>query len=158
MTAQVKRTATTIANRHGREATIGWLGLLGIAVFVLLQNNGLSLPARVACLAVVLLASIWPLYRGWRMGVRFDEHGVTVHKFWRTDRFGWPDVKRFEDQRCATGLKRWVWNLNIVLRDGRVITTYLGTLKETVSPKTLIAIRQAAKRYETPAELHHYLG
>jgi hypothetical protein len=158
MTTQVKQTATTIANRRGREGTIGWLGALGIVGFVLLGDNRLSLPARVTCLAIAGLASIWPLCRGWRMGVRFDDHGITVHKLWRTDRFGWPDVKRIEDQRCATGSKRWIWNLNIVLRDGRVITTYLGTLKETASPKALIAIRQAATRHEVPAELRHYLG
>jgi hypothetical protein len=158
MTAQVKRTATTIANRQGRETTIGLLGVLGFGVFVRLGDNRLSLSARVTCLAVAVLASVWPLYRGWRMGVRFDDHGVTVREFWRTDRFGWPDVKRFEDQRRATGSKRWLWYLNIVLRDGRVITMYLGTLKETASPKTLIAIRQAATRHEIPAELRHYLG
>jgi hypothetical protein len=156
MTSQVQPTVTTIANRHGREQILAWVIMLGVGVVVLLGANSLSPPARVTCLAVAVFGSIWPVYRLWLMGMRFDDRGVTVRKFLGTDRFGWPDVRRFEYRRFLTE-HGWSWHLKIVLRDGRVITTYLGTLKETASPKALIAIRQTAARHEIPTELHRVL-
>jgi Bacterial PH domain len=89
------------------------------------------------------------------MGVHLDDDGVTVRKFLRTVRVGWPEVSRFEDGRVAIDAGRaWAWALNIVPRDGRAITIPMGSpLSETTSPNPLIAIRQAAARHEIPAEL-----
>jgi hypothetical protein len=43
-----------------------------------------------AYLAVTALAAIFLLYGGWRMRVRFDDHGVTIREFLSTYRIGWP--------------------------------------------------------------------
>ena len=124
MTSQVEPTVTTIANRQGRIVTTAFLVIIWIGVPSVVFGSSMSPPVRVICLAVTAVASIWSLYRGWRMGVRFDDHGVTVRKFLRTDRFGWPEVSRFEDGRVTVGTASgWAWALDIVLRDGRVITS-----------------------------------
>jgi hypothetical protein len=109
--------------------------------------------AVVAYLAVVAAASVWLLARGWRLGVRFDERGLTVRKFLKTYRFGWPEVSHFADGSTLAGEGQAGWALAVVLRDERVITTRLAGLAGAGSPKRLAAVRQAADRYQVPAEL-----
>ena len=155
MTSQVKPTVTTIANWQGRIVTVCFAFMVGIGVVAAAFGSSMSPPARITSLAVAAFALTWSLYRGWRIGARFDDHGVTVRKFLRTDRFGWPEVSRFEDGRVAVDAgRRWAWALDIVLHDGRIITTPLGRpLKESTSPKTLSMVQQVAASHEIPAEL-----
>jgi DivIVA domain-containing protein len=115
-------------------------------------------PASVlaAYLVVVMLASIWVLYRGWRMGVRFDDRGVRVRKFLATDRFGWHEVSRFSDGYAAFTYEGGVhrhWALNVVLHDGRIVRVKATARDGSASPRMLAAIRQVAERYGIPAEL-----
>lgn len=59
--------------------------------------------------ALILLA-----YPFWCMGVRFDDRGVRIRAFLRTDRFGWPEVSHFADGRTA-------------LSDGKDTADFLGS-------------------------------
>lgn len=56
----------------------------------------------VADLAVFAIVSAWVLYWGFRLGVRFDDHGITIRRTFRTDRYTWPEVSRFADGRYKT--------------------------------------------------------
>ncbi len=107
--------------------------------------------------AVVAFALILLFYRFWRMGVRFDEHGVRIRGFLRTDQFGWPEVSHFADGRTTlTDGKdnETVWALAVVLRDGQTITVKATAawLKWPTSrgPKMRAAIAQVAARYQIP--------
>jgi hypothetical protein len=148
----------TIANWQGRILTACFVVLLG-AVAVLWGFSSLRSPAlRVTFLAIAAFALTWSLYRGWRMEVRFDDHHVTIRKFLRTYRIGWPEISRFEDGRITVNVgNARAWALDIVLRDGRVITTRLGPLSSGFpwkgTPETLSAIRQVAELHKIPAEL-----
>ncbi len=62
--------------------------------------SGQNVPAVavfLAGIAVVIWGCIWGCTRGWRMEVRLDDLGVTVRNFLRIHRFGWAEVRRFED-------------------------------------------------------------
>jgi hypothetical protein len=158
------RPATTIPN---------WLGRM-IVIFLLLCGCGLAVlpvfdrppwakhaPVSVvaAYLTVVVLVSIWLLYRGSRMGVRFDDHGVTIRRFLPTRRVGWTEVSHFADGAAGLvgeGRVEWAWALDIVLRDGRIVTTRAGMIGNPASFETLSTIQQAAARYGIPASLTGY--
>ena len=123
--------------------------------------------ARYVAVGAAVLISVF--YRFWRMGVRFDNHGVRIRGFLKTARFGWPEVSRFADGRTTVGVggEKFsdFWALVVVLHDGRAITVkataelggFRGFLKgpecvlQDVSPKVLI--EQVAARYQIPAEL-----
>lgn len=110
--------------------------------------------------AVVAFALILLFYRCWRMGVRFDEHGVRIRGLRHTDRYGWPEVSHFADGRTTLTdgtASADFWALAVVLRDGRTIT-----VKATAAwprwptwrgPKMRAAIAQVAARHQIPAEL-----
>jgi hypothetical protein len=108
--------------------------------------------AVVADLAVVAIVSAWVLYLGFRLGVRFDDQGVTVRRFFRADRFSWPEVSRFADGCIETqGGKSWA--LDVVLVDGRAVTLKATARRRKASPKMLAAIGEVAARYQIPAGL-----
>jgi hypothetical protein len=104
-------------------------------------------------LVVVAAALIWGCFRGWRIGLGVDEDGVAVRNFFRTHRFGWPEVSCFADGSALGGESEHWWALSVVLRNGRAVTARGTTRSGSPSPKTLAAIRQAAERYQIPAEL-----
>jgi hypothetical protein len=152
--------ALTIAERYPR-----WLAViftLVIAILpglILMQKSQTFLPrghvlAAVAYLAAAAAVSIWGCFRGWRMGLRLDDQGVTIRNYFRTYRIGWPGVRRFADGSVSGGEAGRLWALNVMLRDGRVITAAATSRgKRTARPQTLTAIEQAAGRYDIPAEL-----
>jgi hypothetical protein len=85
--------------------------------------------------------------------LRFDDDGIMVRNLFRTYRIGWEEVRWFTDGASALpGGGVYYWALDIVLRDGRVITA-TGTSSQTwtARPGTLTAIRQAAERHGVPA-------
>ena len=159
--AAVTPAVTTIANWNGRVGTVLLVApgtcLAAYAVFDRPHWARHAPGSAVAAyLAAVAPAAIWLLYRGWRMGARFDKHGVTVRRFLRTNRFGWPEVSYFEDGYQIKNRAGLFWALNAVLRDGQTVTVV--TAEQTLtgrsaSPRLLAAIRQAAVRHQIPAEL-----
>jgi hypothetical protein len=89
----------------------------------------------------------------WWAWLRFDNDGIMVRNLFRTYRIGWEEVRWFTDGASALpGGGVYYWALDIVLRDGRVITA-TGTSSQTwtARPGTLTAIRQAAERHGVPA-------
>jgi len=123
------------------------------------QNSQTLLPrghvlAAVAYLVIAAAVSVWGCSRGWRIGLRLGDGGVTVRNFLRTYRVSWPEVLCFADGSVSRGQAGRVWALDVVLRDGRVVTAS-GTAggKRGARPGTLAAIGQAAERYAIPAEL-----
>jgi Bacterial PH domain len=89
--------------------------------------------------------------------LRFDDQGVTVRNVFRTYRIGWAEVRRFTDGSVGGGTPEGggggQWALRVVLHNGRTVTAK-ATKAWTVAPsKTLVAIGQAAERYDIPADL-----
>jgi hypothetical protein len=111
-------------------------------------------PAAVAYLAAAAAVSIWGCWRGWRLRLRLDDHGVTVRNFFHSYKFGWPEVRRFADGSVNGGNAGRLWALSVALNDGRVITAS-GTSrgKRDARPETLTAIRQAAEHHAIPVAL-----
>jgi hypothetical protein len=111
-------------------------------------------PAALAYLAAAAAVSIWGCWRGWRMGLRLEDHGVTVRNFFHSHRFGWHEVSRFADGSVHGGEAGRLWAVSVVLCDGRVITASATSRgKRDARPRTLTAIRQAAERHAIPAPL-----
>jgi hypothetical protein len=146
--------------------------LCGGCVLAVIAGLGLKhapVSAAVAYFAVVGLVAIWMLYRICCMGVRFDDYGVTVRKFFRISRFNWPEVSHFADGvivMSQAGTSLGLWALQIVLRDGRSVIPG-GTAKLPMwrskeqrkepavpaTPEVLAKICQVAARYHIPAQL-----
>ena len=148
--------AITIAERYPRWSTIILTLLAAILpalVFPALLPRG-HLPATVGYLVIAAAVSIWGCSRGWRIGLRLGDDGLTVRNYRHTYRIGWPEVRRFADGSVYGGGDGRFWALSIVLRDGRVVTAS-GTARgnRDARPETLTAIRQAAERHAVPAEL-----
>jgi hypothetical protein len=51
----------------------------------------------VAYLAFITVAVIWGCFRAWRIGLSMDEQGITVRNYFWTHRFGWTEVRCFEN-------------------------------------------------------------
>jgi hypothetical protein len=127
----VRTKATTIASDDGRAMAIVVV-LCGVfaAVFPLFDRahwwvwakHILLVPAVVADLAIVAIASAWVLYWGFRLGVRFDDDGVTVRRIVKIDWYAWPEVSRFADGCYKTGHGQTIWALDVVLVDGQAVT------------------------------------
>src|SRR6516165_4459258 len=102
MSSEVRPTVVKFADwMMGRMwAFVGVPILGGLAVVADVDGPG-HWPQDARYLAVVAFVSILLFYRFWRMGVRFDDRGVRIRGFLRTDRFGWPEVSHFEDGRTA---------------------------------------------------------
>jgi len=99
-------------------------------------------------LAVAAVAVILTLYRAWRLGVRFDDHGVTVCNYVRTNKIAWAEVGSFTDG-TTDGCN---WALTVLLRHGEDVTA-TATRGRPGSPETLMAVRRAAARHQVPARL-----
>src|SRR5207302_9969431 len=58
----------------------------------------LAVPARWEWLAAAVLGLVVVLLtlRAWRIGLALDAEGLTVRNYWRTRRFRWDDIDRFE--------------------------------------------------------------
>jgi DivIVA domain-containing protein len=146
---------------HGRTRAVLVIGLCAaVAVIPALAPPTPQWARHAASLAsyLAVVASIAALllYRGWRTGVRFDGDGLTIRYFFGTRRIGWHEVSRFADGRTAgmgEGAGR-VWALEVVLRDGRVVTVK-ATARDgrSAAPKVLTAVLQAAELYGIPAAL-----
>jgi DivIVA domain-containing protein len=113
-------------------------------------------PSLAIYLVVVASVSAGLVYRGWRTGVRFDSRGLTICSFFGTRRIGWDEVSRFADGRTAgmgEGAGK-VWALDVVLRDGRVVTVK-ATARDSSSAasKVLTEVLQAAECYGIQAPL-----
>jgi hypothetical protein len=109
-------------------------------------------PAVVADLAVFAIASAWVLYCGFRLGVRFDDHGVTVRRAIKADRYSWPEVSHFADGCFKTGDGGKIWALDVVLADGQAVTL-TATAGKKPSTKILTAIGEVAARHQIPADV-----
>ena len=109
-------------------------------------------PVVVAYLVILGFASTWLLYRGCRLGVRFDDHGVTVRRTLRTARYSWPEVSHFADG-STEGQGGALWALDIVLSDGHTVTLRPFAWGRSARPKTLATIERVAVRHQIPAEL-----
>jgi hypothetical protein len=79
--------------------------------------------AAVIYLVILASASAGLLARARLMGTRFDDHGIRVRKYFSTRRFGWPEVSHFADGGWINDGDDQRWVLDIVLRDGRTVTT-----------------------------------
>ncbi len=96
MVSEVRPKATTIASWVPRVEALTFV-LGGAAAAVLLPFDRahwwqwakrIPVPVSVvAYLVVVAFASVWLLSRGCRLGVRFDDHGVTVRRLLKTYRY-----------------------------------------------------------------------
>ena len=134
------------------------LALLPLLALVAWAQAGHWHEATVRYVAVAAFALILLVYRFWRMGVRFDDDGVRIRGFRRTDRFGWHEVSHFADgcARLNDGVHddQYAWALAVVLHDGRAITmNATAALPKWRGPKVRAAIAPVAARYQIPAEL-----
>jgi hypothetical protein len=158
--AQDGPAAVVIAERSPR-----WVAMITTIILAVLPDLEVTqhspavlsrghVPVALAYLAAAAAVSIWGCWRGWRMGLRLDDHGVTVRNFFHSHQFGWHEVSRFADGSVHGGEAGRLWALSVVLRDGHVITAS-GTSwgKRDARPQTLTAIRQAAGRHAIPAPL-----
>lgn len=171
MTSRPTPAATTIGSWWTDRLwpTVLLSGACVVAVIAGLKPKHVPVSAVVAYFAVAGLVSIWLFCRICRMGVRFDDHGVTVRRFFRISRFDWAEVSHFADGEVVmsqAGKSAGLWALQIVLRDGRSVTPQ-GTAKLPwwrskeereepaipATPKVLAKIRQVAARYQIPAQL-----
>lgn len=161
MISEVKPSAITIPSMHGRTRAVLVIGFCAaVAVIPAFAQPtpqwARHAPGLVVYLAVVASVSAGLLCWGWRTGVRFDGHGLTIRYFFWTRRLGWHEVSRFADGRTA-GMGEGagqVWALDVVLRDGRVVTVK-ATARDSRSaaPKVLTAVLQAAEYYGIQAAL-----
>jgi hypothetical protein len=160
MSSEVGPEVLKIANTYARSNSSG-LAVLPLLLLVTWAGAGHWQWATGRYAAVAAFALILLLYPFWRMGVRFDDHGVRIRGFLRTDQFGWPEVSHFADGHATLsdgkGASEDVWALAIVLHDGRAITVKATAawLKWPTSrgPKMRAAIAQVAARYQIPAKL-----
>jgi hypothetical protein len=153
MTSETRPPVTTVSNYISRTLT-SFVVPSGAVIAVVALSDGPRWAKDTAVLAaycaVVAVAAIWLVWRGWRSGVRFDEHGVTIRKIFRTRRFGWPEVSHFADGRGRYPEGR-PWVPAIVLRDGRAVTLQEWAWGgKSPDPKIPAAI---AACYGIPAEL-----
>ena len=129
MISEVRTSAITIPSMFGRTRAVLVIGVCAaVAVAVALARPAPQWarhsPSLAVYLAVVASVAALLVYRGWRTGVRLDGDGLTIRCFFWTRRLGWHHVSRFADGRTAglgEGTGR-VWALDVVLRDGRVLT------------------------------------
>ena len=151
---------TIVAERRPRWAAI-FLTLVGGVVVALIpstkfpnQVKHLPVPGIATYLAIVTIATVVGCFRSWRMGLVMDQHGATIRNYFRTFRFGWPEVNCLADGSAYAGADGWKWALSLRLHDGRAVTA-TGTMASGPRrmPEVLAVIGQAAERYAVPAEL-----
>jgi hypothetical protein len=151
---------TIVAERRPRGAAI-FLTLAGGVVVALIpstkfpnQVKHLPVPGMATYLALVTIATFVGCFRSWRMGLVMDQHGATIRNYFRTFRFGWPEVNCLADGSAYAGADGWKWALSLMLHNGRAVTA-TGTMTSGPRrmPEVLAVIGQAAERYAVPAEL-----
>jgi len=154
MAPEVRPAPIRIADRGGRISTTVYL-LIAIVIADAEGPGGGQVhgSAAVIYLAILASASAGLLARSWLMGTRFDDRGIRVRKYFSTRRVGWPEVSHFADGGWMNDADDQRWVLDIVLRDGRTVTTGATSSGKTARPGQLAAVRQAAARYGIPAEL-----
>jgi hypothetical protein len=83
------------------------------------------------------------------LAVRFHDHGVTIRNYWRTRRYRWDQVSHFADADVWASGVRPQWGLDVVLRDGRVVTAR-ATLHEDgrASAEVLAVIERVARKQQ----------
>jgi hypothetical protein len=89
---------------------------------------------------------------GMRGSLQFDDQGVTVRNAFRSYRIGWAEVRRFSDGTVWGGGEVPLWALAVVLHNGRTVMAR-GTAARDARSETLVAVGQAAVRYDIPADL-----
>jgi hypothetical protein len=151
---------TIVAEGRPRWAAI-FLTLVGGVVVALIpwekfpnQVKHLPVPGIATYLALVTTATVVGCFRSWRMGLVMDQHGATIRNYFRTYRFGWPEVNCLADGSAYAGADGWKWALSLMLHDGRAVTA-TGTMASGTRriPKMLTVIRQGAEPYAIPTEL-----
>jgi hypothetical protein len=153
MTSEVRPAGVTFSSPAIRILVIVFV-VPGGALAALLPWGGSWPPwAAAAYLGLVAIVAAGVLYWSFRLGVRFDDHGITIRGIFGTDRYGWPEVSRLTDGRQGGGEGPDAWALNVVLADGRTVTVHATARNKSASPKVLAVIRQIADRYQIPAEL-----
>jgi hypothetical protein len=165
MSSELKPAAITIGSWFERLTPtvlvcVGWI----FAVVAGPKPANAPFSAVIAFYGGLGLASIWLIYRICRMGVRFDDQGVTFRGLFSTQRWNWPEVSHFTDGANSItdndgGLVHF-WALKMVLRDGRSFTvpgttripwTY-GREPDGI-PTVLVKTRQVAERHQIPARM-----
>jgi len=101
---------------------------------------------------LVAVAVIWGCARAWRIRLHLDDHGVTVRNYFRTSRFGWPEVGRITDGSVYAAAAGNAWAVRIVLRNGKWVTA-AGTTGAKDSKPMMAAIRQAAENHGIPVDM-----
>jgi len=154
MAPEVRPAPIRIADRGGRISTTVYL-LIAIVIADAEGPGGGQVHGSAALIYLVILASASAglLARSWLMGTRFDDRGIRVRKYFSTRRVGWPEVSHFADGGWINDGDDQRWVLDIVLRDGRTVTTGATSSGKTARPGQLAAVRQAAARYHIPADL-----
>ena len=161
MISEVRPSVVTIPSMHGRTRAVLVISCCAtVAVLVAFAQPTPQWARHTSSLAAYLavVASVAALltYRGWRTGVRFDGHGLTIRYFFWTRRLGWHEVSRFADG-CTSGLGEGadqVWAVDVVLRDSRVVTLKATARDDrSAAPKVLTAVSQAAEYYGIQAAL-----
>lgn len=110
-------------------------------------------PVVITYVGAVAAAFIAGCVRISRMGVQFGGHGITVRNFLRTRTVGWHEVSHLTDGSAQGGEAGDVWALNVVLRDGRVVTAVgAKAIGKVARPEMLEAIRQAGDRHGIPVK------
>ena len=158
MLTRMQLQTTTIATLQPRvEAIVSTLCVCLLAGFLVTDGphwvTHAPRPAIVAYLVILAAVLTWGCLRGWRIGLRVDQDGVTVRNFVRTHRFTLAEVDCFTDGLSRGGEAKYWWALCVVPRDGRAVTAKGTTRWGPPSKKTLTAIRKAADRYQIPGEL-----
>jgi hypothetical protein len=165
MSSALKPAAITIRSWLERLKPTGLVSV-GCIFAVVARPKPANAPvsAVIAYYGALGLVSIWLFYRIGRMGVRFDDQGVTFRRLFRKQRWSWPEVSHFTDGAAVMtghdGGSVQIWALKMVLRDGRSFTVP-GTTRIPWAygrepaglPTVLAKTRQVAERYQIPARL-----
>ncbi len=109
MISEVKPSAITIPSEGARELMVILTGIfVTVALLVAFVQPtpqwARHAPSLAVYLAVVAAVSAWLLYWGWRAGVRFDDHGLTIRYVFGTRQLGWREVSHFTDGCCKAGI------------------------------------------------------
>src|SRR5215472_3046548 len=101
---------------------------------------------------VAAVAFIWVLIRVLRIGVRFDDRGITIRRPLRTYRIGWPQVSHLTDGQVQMPNEDF-WVLQVVLRDGSVVRSGWMVTGRSAPAEMVERIKECAARYGISAEL-----
>jgi hypothetical protein len=106
-------------------------------------------PVIIACMGLVLAATLCGVRRAWRIGLRLDDDGITISNFFGTHRLAWQDVSELRDGRGMLSEGSRLWALRVIRQDGSSVVA-MGT---QWSDRTRTALETAAQRHRVPANL-----